>query len=204
MKPYFIIQYVFKYPDKAKIFEEIKKYAQQKATWILLNLTQYDIYGDHRSQTLSDNIEWLFRNYVGGYYAYEPKKDKNNQVSFYYLTPWGQSRLSNAQKEELAKTLPKESATILNAMKYYGYNITLRKCIETDLSLSLGYGLKTLSEVAAAKERAIKFNEDKSMKNKVFFYFKDKSSYHLYNISRKWYHQISEFLTTYGAPPKEI
>ena len=197
-----VIQYVFNDTNGAESIEEIKHYAQEKATWILLNLSRFGIYGEHRSQKLEDNIEWLFRGH-DGYYAYDPGKNKDNEISFYYLSPWSnQNGLTSQEKDSLAKTLPKKSLPIFTLMKYYGYNITLRKCIKTDLSLSYGYGLKTIAAVSEAKERAIR--NEQSAKNQMFFYFKDRSCYHLYGVSRKWYPQIQEFLTTYGAPPKEV
>ncbi len=203
-----VIQYVFNDTNSAESIEKIKYFAQSKATHILLNLTQFEIHGDHRSQKLEDNVEWLFRGH-DGYYAYDPGKNKDNEISFYYLNPYGNRNIkiksmSSDKKEELAKVLAKKSLPIFTLMKYYGYNITLRKCIKTDLSLSHGYGLKTLSAVSEAKERALNYDDNGKLKGQMFFYFKDRSCYHLYSVSRKWYPQIQEFLTAYGAPPKEV
>lgn len=201
-----VIQYIFNDPYGAEAIEKIKGYAQSKATHILLNMSQFEIYGEHREQKLTDAIEWLFRDH-DGYYAYDPGKTKDNMISFYYLSPWGRNglnHLTNDQKYELADVLAKKSFPVFTLMKYYGYNITLRKCLRTDLSLSHGYGLKTLSAVAESKERAFRFDERGFLKKQIFFYFKDRSCYHLYSVSRKWYPKIEEFLTAYGAPPKEI
>lgn len=177
----------------------------------LLNMDQYKIYGGDETSNITRIIDMLFRNPFNESkktYMAVDKKIHNGCIRMYDLSTYRcdinrRNKIKWWTDEKVANIeLAQKSQAIFKMMQLAGNNIMLIKRVETGLN-NLNSQLKTIAEVNDEINRQIKVSPE-NVKGKIIFYFKDKSAYHLFSISKRWLPTVENFLNIYGISIKII
>ncbi len=198
------------------IYDKIKRWVQSNGTTgsVLLNLGEYDLYGDSKSFSARDAIDWICRNWgednkTNNHYAVKVKAGK---IELYYMTlpnvsSWGYSKgiyskMGVDERERERGRMEEYSYPVFTLMKLAGYKFKLYKRMNTDLNTESSR--KTVADIMSAVEWIRKDKERPEIKNKKLFYFKEGSYYYLYSVSSKHYQAVLQILSDFGIKPREI
>lgn len=177
---------------------------------ILLNLLEYDLYGNDRDKPKRDAIEWICKNWGeenvdNDTVAY---RVKGNSVNLMYVTlPDNAFRLTKygkmgyKEKEAATKAMNRKSNILFMLLKMAGWPIMVQKRLNTDLS-----SVSSRDPVGKLMDFYERFKNDEEMNlpDKKVFYFKEGSSYYMYSVSPQHWGEVQTIIQNLGIKVKVI
>jgi len=178
---------------------------------ILLNLLEYEVYGNNKELSKRDALEWICKNFgepntTNETLAVTPKGNKVNIMypSFpdnNYGRKTKYTGMNPTQKESTTAAIKRKSFIVFSLMKRAGWPITLFKRKNTDL-----YSVFMRDSVSSIMSGFEKYKDDEEirLKGKRAFYFKDGSYYHLYSVSPQDFDEVMEIVNFLGIKTKVV